>query len=94
MALAWSLVVLAVGAGVVAAWLEFTVSPSESLDSSRAGFGTAAAFAAAFCAGALWQLRLAGRGRTGIFGATVCFGLAALALFALVAVAFGSRLGG
>ena len=92
--LALSLVVLAACAGVVAAWLEFTLSPSESLDSSRAGFDTAAAFAAAFCLGALRQLTVAGRGRTGILGATACFGLAVLALFALVAVAFASRLGG
>lgn len=92
--LAGSLVILAVGASVLAAWLEFGLSSNESLDPHRVGFGVAAAFAAAFCLGALWQLTLAGRGRAGILGATVCFGLAVLALLALLAVAFASRLGG
>lgn len=89
-----ALVILAVGAGVLAALLEFTLDPQESLDPHRAAFGTSAAFAAAFCVGALWQLRLVGRGRAGLFGAACCFGLALLALVALIVVAFATRLGG
>lgn len=93
-ALAVTLVALAVLAYALAALLDFTLSGSQSTDPHRRGFAAAGAFAAALCINALWQLRKVARGRTGWGQAGLSVGFASLALFVLLFVAFASRLGG
>jgi predicted Co/Zn/Cd cation transporter (cation efflux family) len=93
-ALAITLVALAVVAYSLAAVLDFTLSGGQSLDPHRSGLATAGGAAAALCISALWRLRRVARGRTGWLDAGVWFALAVVALVVLVAVAFGSRLGG
>jgi predicted Co/Zn/Cd cation transporter (cation efflux family) len=93
-ALAVALLGLAVVAYALAALLDFTLSGGQSLDPHRRGFATAGGIAAALCIVALWRLRTARAGRTGWGDAGLWFALAVVALLALVAVAFGSRLGG
>jgi uncharacterized membrane protein len=88
------LIGLAVAAGVLGALLEFTLKPQDSIDPHHSGFGTAAGIASAFCVAALWRLKELGRGRERWWAAACWFGLAVVALVALVAVAFASRLGG
>ena len=85
---------LAVVAYSLAAVLDFTLSGGQSLDPHRSGFAAAAGAAAALCLAALWRLRRVGSGRTGWVDAGVWFALAVVGLVVLVAVAFGSRLGG
>jgi hypothetical protein len=92
--LAAALIVLATLAVGLAAVADFTLSPQQSLDPHRSGFGIAAGFAVAFCLVALWRLREVGRGRSGWLGTSVWFGLAVLALFVLIGVGVWSRLGG
>jgi hypothetical protein len=93
-ALTLTLVGLAVLAYATAAWFDFTLGPGQSLDPHRRGFATAGGLAAALCVVALWRLRALARSRTGWGDAGLWFALAILALFALVVVAFASRLGG
>jgi predicted Co/Zn/Cd cation transporter (cation efflux family) len=93
-ALAVTLVGLAALAYALAALLDFTLSGGQSLDPHRRGFATAGALAGVLCVVALWRLRTVARGRTGWGDAGLSFAFAVLALFALLVVAFASRLGG
>ena len=93
-AFAVTFVGLAVLAYVLAALLDFTLSPAQSLDPHRHGFAAAGAFAAALCILALWRLREVARGRTRWSDAGPSFASAVLALFVLVVLALASRLGG
>jgi len=93
-ALAVTLACLAVLAYALAAYADFSLSGSESLDPNRVGFALAGALAAALCINAFWRLRevAAGRARRGDAG--LSFGFAVLALFVLLFVAWASELGG
>ena len=93
-ALALTLGGLAALAYALAALLDFTAGPEQSLDPHRHGFALAGGLAAAFCLLALWRLREVAHGRTGWGDAGLSFAVALLALLALVVVAFASRLGG
>jgi len=92
--LAVTLVGVAALAYAVAALLDFTLDPGQSLDPHRHGFAMAGSLAAAFCILALWRLREVARSRTGWGDAGLSFAVALVALFVLVVVAFASRLGG
>jgi hypothetical protein len=93
-ALAATLVGLAAVAYALAALLDFTLGPGQSLDPHRRGFATAGVFAAALCIVGLWRLREVARDRTGWGDAGLSFAFAVVALFVLLVVAFASRLGG
>ena len=67
---------------------------SQSIDPSHKGVATAGAFAAGFCAFALWNLREISRGRRGWLAASGWCALALIALFVVLFVAVASRLGG
>jgi hypothetical protein len=92
--LALTLIIVATLAVALAALADFTLSAQQSLDPHRRGFGIATGFAVALCVVALRRLREVARGRSRWLGACVWFALAVLALFALIAVGFASRLGG
>jgi hypothetical protein len=87
-----TVVLLAALAYAVAAFADFTLSGSQSLDPHRRGYAVVGVFAAVSCTYALWRPREVARGRTGWGDAGL--GLAIFALFVLLAVAFASRLGG
>lgn len=93
-ALAVTLLGLAALAYLVAALLDFTLPPAQSLDPQRQGFATAGVLAGVLCILALWRLREVRRGRAGWGDAGLSFAFAVGALFVLVLVAFASRLGG
>jgi hypothetical protein len=78
-ALAVTLVGIAALSYALAAFMDFSLSGSQSLDPNRVGFAVAGAFAAALCINALWRLREVARGRTGWGIAGLSFGYAILA---------------
>jgi hypothetical protein len=92
--LAVTLVGLAALAYAIAALLDFTLGPGQSLDPHRHGFAVAGSLAAALCILALWRLREVARSRTGWGDAGLSFAFGVIALFVLVVVAFASRFGG
>lgn len=93
-ALASTLVGLAVVAYVLAALLDFTLSGSQTTDPNRAIFFVAGLVGAACCINALRRLRDVAHARATWFAAGGAFGLAIFALFLLLFLAFASRLGG
>jgi hypothetical protein len=90
--LAAALAALLIGGATLAAW--GAVALDGDLDRGHSGIATAGAFAGAFCLFALFKIAQAARGTRGWGQAGISLGLAVLALLALDAVAFGSRLGG
>jgi hypothetical protein len=68
--------------------------PAQSLDPQHVGVAVTGAFAAYFCAAALWRLRDVSRDRSGWLRAIVWIVLAIAALLVVDLVAFASRLGG
>lgn len=87
------LMALAALVGWAAAWLE-DLPPSQTIDPHHSGVAIAGGIAALFCIYALWHLSDVARGRAGWVGAGFGLALALLALLAVDAVAFASRLGG